>query len=356
MAKQVIGIGTLPNDGTGDDLRTTGTKINEMMDDQYNPESTQYTTTEANPSHSEGLVFYDNTKKSLSYYNDESDTTVNLGQELIVKVYNNNGAIITNGTAVRLSGTVVSGIPTVVRALADTEANANAVGVATHDIAINDTGYITVWGTLGGVDTSSFTIGDILFVSATVAGELTNVEQPILKPIGLVLTQDVLDGQIVVAQKPIINITAIGQVGALASATQAISTTPEAVEIYQNTSLLEQNTTITQTGSSPYTAKIEPSSIGASGFYRVAFAATIESTTNAVFFFEIYTSGASTGILGAIDLSNNNIDSGSTSFNAVTTQVIDNTEDIEIYVYSDSGTPTYTCESAVFNIERIGNI
>ena len=326
------------------------TTTNELIGD-----SLQLTTGVVNPAYSEGKVFYDDTKKAVSYYNDESDTTVNLGQELIVKVYNNNGATLTNGTAVKVDGGIVGGVPTVVKAQANTIENANALGVCSHDITVGSTGYVTIWGEVGDVDTSSFTAGDTLYVDETTAGNLTNVEQAILKPIALVLVSDVSVGRIIVSQKPVINVTAIGQIGGLAGATQAISTTPEVLEIYTNTPF-EQNVDIVQTGASPYTAEALPTSVGATGFYRVGFNISITSATNAVFTFEVYVNSVATGILAKIDLSNNNVDFGSTAFGAITQSTISDADDMEIYVYSDSGTPTFTCDSAIFNVERIGNV
>ena len=70
----------------------------------------------------------------------------------------------------------------------------------------------------------------------------------------------------------------------------------------------------------------------------------------------IYVNGVASGVLGVADLSNNNIDAGSTAFTAITQSVVDDTEDIEIYVYSDGGTPTLTVASCVFSAKRIGNV
>jgi len=358
MAKQTINLGTVPNDNTGDDLRAGGDKINDNFDEVYDGgdiDTRQFTSGLSNPAYSEGLMFYDNDKKAMSYYNDESNTTVNLAQEVIVKIYNNNGGTLANGTVVRLDSGNVGGVPTVVRSQADTITNAGAFGVVTHDIPATETGYIASWGQVGGLDTSSYTAGDFLYLSETVAGGLTNVEQKILKPIAAVIVSDASEGIIMVAQKNILNITAIGQIGSLASSTQTISTTPAPLEVFTNIPF-EQNTTIVQTGASPYTASIAPASVGATGFYEVSFSIAISSPTNQQFIFEIYVNGIASGVLGVADLTNNNIDAGSTSFTAITQSVVDNTKDIEIYVYSDGGTPTLTVASCVFSAKRIGNI
>jgi len=358
MAKQIINLGVVPNDGLGDTLRDGGDKINDNFDEVYGGgaiDTRQFTTGVPNPSYSEGLVFYDSDKKTLAYYNDEPDMTVNILEELPTRIYNNNGATLTNGTVVKLDGGAVGGLPTAIKAQADTVINARALGVCTHDIGVGEIGYVTSWGSVGGLDTSGYAAGDYLYLSETVAGGLTNVEQKILKPVALVLVSDASDGSILVSQKSSINITAVGQIGSLASSTQTISTTPAPLEIFTNAPF-EQNTTIAQTGASPYTASIAPASVGATGFYEVSFSIAISSPTNQQFIFQIYVNGIASGVLGVADLSNNNIDAGSTAFTAITQSVVDNTEDIEIYVYSDGGTPTMTVASCVFSAKRIGNV
>ena len=280
-------------------------------------------------------------------------STVNIAQETIIEVLNNTGATITNGSAVRAVGSV-GGTTSVVLSLADTRVNAGVLGVATHDILDTEKGYITIWGEIGDLDTSSFTEGDLLYVSATVPGELTNIEQQILKPVGLVLVSDATAGKIISAQRNIVDVTAIGQIGGLPASTQGCTTTPTPLEVYNNTPF-EQNVTVNQTGASPYTAEMIPASIGASGFYEVSFSMSCSSLTNEVFNFEVYVNSVATGVLGIIDMTNNNMDSGSTSFVAITSQIIDNTEDLEIYVYTDGGNATITVSSCVFNVKRIGS-
>jgi hypothetical protein len=146
----------------------------------------------------------------------------------------------------------------------------------------------------------------------------------------------------------------VGQVSALVTTTQTLSTTPVQLQIYKNTSLLQSNVTITQIGTTRYTALMTPTTVGASGFYRISLSISISSSDHNAFVFEVYINTVATGILGIIDLTNNNTTAGTTTFTAITPNPIINGDDVEIYVYSQSGTPTFSCESAVFNIERIG--
>ena len=61
-------------------------------------------TAPSNPTHSEGRLFYDNTQKSLAYYNEDSEMTLQIGQETVVRVYNKSGATINNASVVRITG------------------------------------------------------------------------------------------------------------------------------------------------------------------------------------------------------------------------------------------------------------
>jgi len=134
----------------------------------------QMSTSQPKPTYSEGLVFYDDTKKALSYYNDESDVTVNIGQELIIQVYNNTGATIPNGAAVYPTGTF-NDMVTIGLANAHDKDKCRLVGIVTHDILDSSTGYVTKFGEVGGIDTTAFAVGNILYL-ANIDGQLTDVK------------------------------------------------------------------------------------------------------------------------------------------------------------------------------------
>lgn len=124
--------------------------------------------------HTEGRVFYDSDHKALAYYNEESDVTVELGRELHLRVNNNTGTTIPNGAAVYFSGSVVGDVPTVALADAsDPTKIQNVVGIATHSIEDGTEGYITSFGSVRGLDTSSFTAGQPVYVDPFTPGALT---------------------------------------------------------------------------------------------------------------------------------------------------------------------------------------
>jgi hypothetical protein len=128
------------------------------------------------PAWKPGRIFYDSDLGAFTAYNAEPDISLQIGQEIYLRVFNNSGTPITDGTAVRISGSQ-GDMPYIWKA--DTqplERNINRIiGVATHTIENNSIGYVTERGIVKGINTTAFVAGDTLFVSAS-GGQLTNVE------------------------------------------------------------------------------------------------------------------------------------------------------------------------------------
>ena len=121
-------------------------------------------TQEANyPVHQEGRVWYDSESHALVAYNDESEVTQQLGQEEYLRVRNNTGYTIFNGSGVRITGAHGNVAPTIDYAIASGDASSRVVGLATHDIENNSFGYVTTFGLVRNVNTAAFTAGDELF-------------------------------------------------------------------------------------------------------------------------------------------------------------------------------------------------
>jgi len=99
-----------------------------------------------------------------------------LGQQLVVKARNTSGSLITKGSVVKVVG-VVGGFVGINLAQADSVANSEtAFGIVAEDIANTSNGFVTINGIIHGVNTNAFTEGDILYLSATSAGAITNVK------------------------------------------------------------------------------------------------------------------------------------------------------------------------------------
>ena len=152
------------------------------------------------PSHQEGRLFYDSENHALVVYNEESEVTQQLGQEEYLRVRNNTGATITNGTPVIITGSHGNIAPTIAPANAASDVNSRVVGLATHDIENNSFGYVTTYGIVRDIDTSSFSAGDEIFLSTT-PGALT-ATCPVIPnycaPIGYVIRSHAANGSILV--------------------------------------------------------------------------------------------------------------------------------------------------------------
>jgi hypothetical protein len=131
------------------------------------------------PTYTSGRLWYDTTLKALSYNNDVTNNTIHIGQETQLKVYNNTGSTIAKGAPVYITSTT-SGFtyPLIALAKADTQTTGACIGLTNESIATGSEGYVVISGILNGVNTGTFTVGDILYVSPYSAGQLMNTYPP----------------------------------------------------------------------------------------------------------------------------------------------------------------------------------
>jgi len=129
------------------------------------------------PAWDEGAMYYDTASSTLAYYNDNSQMTVNLGQETIVKVFNSSSNIIANGSPVYLSGSFAT-TPQAWLAIADgTGQKADVAGVTTTTIPIKGYGYVTSYGEVNGLSLN-FPTGSYLWLSSTTSGSYQLTSPP----------------------------------------------------------------------------------------------------------------------------------------------------------------------------------
>jgi hypothetical protein len=163
------------------------------------------------PTYTEGRVWYDSTAKALSYYNDVSTVTAHIGQDLITKVINNTGSSIANGSPVYITSTS-SGqtYPNIALAKADVAGTSAVIGLTNGAIANGAVGYVTTSGTIDGVNTGSYTVGQVLYLSPYSAGQLMNTIPPtgITVQVGVVSYVDSSAGKIYVKQTTPLNVPA----------------------------------------------------------------------------------------------------------------------------------------------------
>jgi hypothetical protein len=176
----------------------TGATLNNPLINNYE----DWTATSA-PSYSENRLWYDSTQKALTYYNDVTNNALHIGQETQLKVYNNTGSTITKGAPVYITSTS-SGFtyPLIALAKADTQTTGAAIGLVNQDIPTGTAGYVVIAGIVNGVNTGTFTVGDILYVSPYSAGQLMNTYPPTgyAVKIGVVAYSNSPNGNIYVTQ------------------------------------------------------------------------------------------------------------------------------------------------------------
>lgn len=146
---------------------------------------------------------------SLSW--NSTDSTLDLGMEFGVvqqigldtyaRVENMTGSTIPKGSVVGFVGVGTNNALRVSKFLADGSSNSLYVlGVLAHDLPDSgEVGYCQIWGHIRNVNTSSFSVGDILYASPTTAGAFTKTKPTApnnVIPVAAVLKVGTTDGEI----------------------------------------------------------------------------------------------------------------------------------------------------------------
>ena len=150
--------------------------------------SADITTANFNAGATGGELSWNGQEKTLNLVTG-TDTTIQVGQELVLYAVNKSGATIPNGSVVSISGSQ-GNKPKIVLAQADTVANARrAIGVTTESISDNSSGFVTLNGKVRDLvlDSGTYTEGEVVYLSSTVAGGITNIQPDISVELGHVL-------------------------------------------------------------------------------------------------------------------------------------------------------------------------
>jgi hypothetical protein len=132
----------------------------------------------------DGRMYWDTNNGTLSLGMEGGNVLQQIGQESYYYIKNQSGATINNGKVVRASGTLgSSGRILGEYMIADgTIPPKYTLGIATEDIVDGSDGYVTEFGLVRGIDTTgtpygeTWNDGDVLWVSTTIEGGLTNVQ------------------------------------------------------------------------------------------------------------------------------------------------------------------------------------
>lgn len=119
-----------------------------------------FNTALADPAYKKGRSFWNMAKNALSYFNEITGVTVNLGQEVLFPVYNGTVSTILNGKFVTPDPTGI------IHADAHHKHKSRLIAMATHDIPAGTWGYVTRLGQVGGLNTIGWTAGQIVYLGS----------------------------------------------------------------------------------------------------------------------------------------------------------------------------------------------
>ena len=223
------GTGVTTSTGTGSNVLSTSPSLTTPIQVTY-----EDWTAIAAPTYAEGRLWYDSTAHALAYFNDAASAVVHVGHDLQVKVINNTGSTIPNGSPVYITGTT-SGqtYPNIALAKADVAATASVIGLTNGAIANGAFGYVTSTGTIDNVNTGTFTVGQVLYLSPYSAGQLMNTLPPtgITVQVGVVSYINSSTGKIYVKQTTPLAVPASIITGAVAIANGGTGQTTQAAAI-----------------------------------------------------------------------------------------------------------------------------
>lgn len=143
------------------------------------------------------------TRAWFRFFSDLPRSIATASLETFTTVQNSTGSTIPKGTVVGFAGIGANEYLSVAPYLANgSTPSLYMLGVLDETIPDSGaTGVCCVWGTVSGIDTSAFNVGDVLYASPTVAGGFTNVKPTApsnVIPVAAVIVSSVTNGAIFV--------------------------------------------------------------------------------------------------------------------------------------------------------------
>lgn len=162
-------------------------------------DSLQFSLTPTSASAAEGFAYWDVDEGTLNLGMPGGNVNLQIGQEMLIRAYNDTGADMVNGQLVYISGgTGNRPLITLARANAETT-SAATVGMTTEAIADHHYGYVTTTGLVRDVNTAGSAAGTLLYLSPTVAGGYTATKPTApnhLVSIGVIVRSHLTEGVI----------------------------------------------------------------------------------------------------------------------------------------------------------------
>lgn len=200
MAQQLIGVGAVANDGTGDDWRTALIKVNANETELFTGLAASYPSADLSIA---GNLKFDGVTSHTMEFKGDLGNTHQIGQENLILVVNKTGVTINEGQPCFISGyDSITNNPTITLADASSISTAKFDGLATTTMIDDQVGLITALGRVNDLDTSSFTAGVEVYVSET-AGQLTTTKPDIILLVGHIGKSDVSTGYVLVIREKV---------------------------------------------------------------------------------------------------------------------------------------------------------
>lgn len=123
----------------------------------------------------EGKLTWNDTDGTLDLILKGENVTLQVGQEHIVKITNQTGGTISDGQVVYVQGSTGNHLDVGLAQANSYTTSSRTLAIVTETITNNQSGYATVLGLVRDLNTTAFAEGDDLWLSPTVAGQITNV-------------------------------------------------------------------------------------------------------------------------------------------------------------------------------------
>lgn len=215
-----------------------------------------------------------------------NDVNQQIGQEQYFLVKNSTGSDILNGTVCMFAGAETANNSRLLATpyIADgTYPSLYCMGLATQDIPNGEEGFVTSFGRVGGLDTTAWTLGDILYADPFIPGGLTNIKPTAPNNVSIVcavVKVDAIDGQVFV--RPTIEQKMLyGRFSDTTDQIPALPNTPYAIQF---------DTTEVSRGIVSNTGNLPTSTITCqeSGFYTISADVSLTSTNSSAKTFYIW--------------------------------------------------------------------
>ena len=181
---QITGTKKRLTDGFGTDTPMLVSSTDVQIDGNFLTESVQFNTATSQTADAPGKLAWNDTDGTLDLRLKGGNVTLQVGQEQVLRVVNKAGANLleANYQAVRVTGAQGNRLK-VDLAQANNDLNsAETIGLVTETINDNQEGFITTSGLIRGINTTgslqgeTWADGDMLYLSGTTAGQLTNIK------------------------------------------------------------------------------------------------------------------------------------------------------------------------------------